>query len=149
MTGDVLKRLREAYGLTRREVEKAAGLYANAMRQAEAVKIFWRSGEKGRQNLTRYQTWRKITAALRRLREKQREANKRAALTAEREPAKIKLLSIPRGATHMLGSEPLRIVQIHGRQMIFRHDGHDWVRSIPDDMQKVAALKRLKHYENA
>lgn len=127
MTGNVLRRLREAYGFSLREVARTARIYPNAVRQAEATEKLWRSGHK--RSLSRYEVLRKITAAMRALRDGVKPQAVEQEEAAEVSATPLAAKSLPSGTTHTFAGKPLRVVSLPGREMVFRHDGRDWVRS--------------------
>lgn len=129
MTGDVLRRLRKAYGFSAKDVANAAGRrYARAVRDVERTKSFV-GGSVGRNNQRR-RMWLWVVDALRRLRDGEYEVDREAAEAAEPAPvpAPVVVRAFPKGTTHLLQGEPVRVVDYHGRRMGFAWDG-EWVRA--------------------
>ena len=128
MTGEILRKLREHYALSRRDVEKAAGLPAHSLRHLEAGLASWCARNHDRRAAERYRAWRSAIAAIRTLRDSR--GLGRPAPAAEEPPLALTSARVnPEGTTHMCWGRPLRVATLHGRMAIFRHDGGDWVRS--------------------
>lgn len=132
MTGNVLKRLREAYGLKQTDVA-SAGNYrdADAIYMTERRQSWVTGCNQGGANVRRQRGWLRYLNVLRELTGRQR------AVCGDKS---LPMVHLPPGTTHTAHGEPLKAVEKNGRQLIFRHDGHDWVRSARNNLvgaQKV------------
>lgn len=147
MTGNVLKRLREAYGLKPRDVAREAAIQVAKL---NAVERLGKSYSLHPNTLARQQgNFRRIVAALRTLRQSMWVAEaERAAACAPRKRVSLRQQAgngIPPGATHWLGDEPVRFVVMHGQSRGFRWDG-DWLRSarVEDAAGKAVAATKTE-----
>ena len=124
MTGEILQRLREAYGLSRDELALALGISASAIVQKETRGLSWSHNRWPSARRRESEKWQAFfgayLTALRKLR------GKAAPIT----PIKP---SVPPGATHQIErrgiKEWARIVPMHGTLRGFAWDGRDWVRA--------------------
>ena len=132
MTGNVLKRLREAYGLSQADVARVGGTIYKALDNIERHGVSYsrsRGASNASRNNHRQRQWRAIIAAMRALLNARAEREAEARRKQEAEERK-KRAATPRGTTHMLDDEPVRVMMMHGVRKAFRHDGKAWVRCV-------------------
>ena len=132
MTGAALKRLREAYGLSQADVARASGTICKALDNIERGGVSYsrsRGASNASRNNHRERQWRAILAAMRALLNSRAERAQEARRKQEAEERK-KRAATPRGTTHMLDDEPVRVMMMHGARKAFRHDGKHWVRCV-------------------
>lgn len=143
MTGNVLRRLREAYGFAVKDVALHARMSAARLRNFERQSKSYSHvpGTCARQ----ISNFRMVVRALRELRQAMWIAEAElAAAHASHKRGSVQQhtnSSIPRGTTHWLGYEPVRYVMIHGKTRGFRWDG-GWLRSarVEDAAGKAVAV---------
>ena len=143
MTGNVLKRLREAYGLKQADVARVGGTIYKALDNIERGGVSYsrsHGASNASRNNHRQRQWRAIIAAMRALLNARAEREAEARRKQEAEERK-KRAAIPRGTTHMRDGEPVRVVMMHGRMRGFLWDG-GWLRSarVEDAAGKAVAV---------
>ena len=124
MTGEILQRLREAYGLSRDELALALGISASAIVQKETKGLSWSHNRWPSARRRESEKWQAFfgayLTALRKLRGK-------AASIMSSKP------SVPPGATHQIErrgiKEWARIVPMHGTLRGFAWVYSEWVRA--------------------
>lgn len=150
MTGDVLRRIRESYGLSTYDCGRLSGMSASGVSVVERKSTSYKCGVRKADNDRRRKTWRQIIRMLRACKAAQgtvppSKARRARVQEAEREtlpPAKP--VPCPQGATHLLGEEFVRVAVYHGQTRAFAWDG-EWVRSARvEDALKCGKLKEIQ-----
>lgn len=131
MTGDVLRRLREARGFTVTQVAVSAGINRSTINDMERSRRH--VGDAAQRN----KRWARYIHALRKL-ELEREMSAASSRARAKAYAELKRHNAPTGTTHFLAGEPVRIREYGGKRMGFAWVG-EWVRS-----SRVEDAKRLE-----
>lgn len=121
MTGNVLRRLREARGLTLSQVAVCAGINRSTAAELES------SRRHAGDSVQRGKCWSRYIKALRKL-ELAREMMAASSRAREKAHAELQRCNAPIGTTHFLAGEPVRIREYGGKRMGFAWVG-EWVRS--------------------
>lgn len=150
MTGDALRRIREAHGLSKARIAGLAGYMSpSGVRDFEKKMRSFVNGSKG--NNKRRAAWLKMLDALSKATGRVREAcEAREAREADTAPVDVPPVVevvaahswgcfVPKGTTHLLNGEPVRVKDYHGRRIGFAWDGRDWVRA-----NRVELSRRLE-----
>lgn len=131
MTGDILRKIREARGLKHTEMARSGRVAIYFFRNTEEIRASYRCGQL-RQNARRAEVWGRYIAILRAAKKHQKTTRRRVVLKP------LVRQECPVGTTHFLDGEPIRIREHCGKRMGFAWVG-EWVRS-----SRVEDAKRLE-----